>query len=743
MASVFDGAKGAGVLDYVTAWYMKAVQYVREKDFVGAGLVPAHIENRAPTRGAPTPREHIKIAFVSTNSITQGEQVGVLWSELLRLGVKLHFAHRTFSWSNEARGKAAVHCVIIGFALYDNEIKTIYDYPDIKGEPHALKASNINPYLVDAPDVFLVKRRMPICNDAPPIAFGSMPNDGGNLILTREQVDELLTKEPDAGPFIRQLMGSDEFINGTNRFCLWLVDASPRELKTFALVRARVERVKAVRIASSRETTRTLADSPTLFGEIRQPKKQFLAVPEVSSENRLFIPMGFLRPETIVTNKLYTINDASFYHFGILESSMHMAWVRSVCGRLKSDYQYSAGIVYNNFPWPDDLTDKQQEAIEKAAQGVLDARAAHPGSTLADLYDPIAMPPNLRQAHQALDRAVDAAYGKKGFISDAERVAFLFELYHKYTSLLPEPEKEKRTNKDGAPRSRKTTAKKPLPESGQVALSPDTCQNKDKEEINDKSPVKKSSAKSRKMAGSPQRHELFETGISEEDTGLGGEVHGVREGTGEYDPAEGAPRPGEGSTRPVDSTRYLETAQGIKSYAQVAEILAVAVARTIEALIEKDPADITISPEWICLLHGDIAGGLFPAWAGRFRDINVQVGPHHPPAYFEVPIQMRLFCDDLSARLSAVSDEKDIEKIAGTLAFADWRFQWIHPFKDFNGRVGRILLSAVLYKLRLPPAETASVDPEGKRRYLKALHDADSADLSTLTELWIERLAQV
>ncbi|MGC2063409.1 MAG: Fic family protein, partial [Thermodesulfovibrionales bacterium] len=281
------------------------------------------------------------------------------------------------------------------------------------------------------------------------------------------------------------------------------------------------------------------------------------------------------------------------------------------------------------------------------------------------------------------------------------------------------------------------------PEPQQVAINSDTWQNKDKEQINDKSPAKKSPAKSRKMAGSTQRHELFEKGLSAENTGLGGEVHGVREGTGEYDPAEGASRPEEGSTRPVDSTRYLETALGIKSYAEVAEVLAVAVARSIEALIEKDPADIRISPEWICILHGDIAGGLFPDWAGRFRDINVQVGSHQPPPYFEVPIQIRLFCEDLSARLTNTSGQADIEKIAETLAFADWRFQWIHPFKDFNGRVGRILLSSVLYKLRLPPVETVSVDPEGKRHYLKALHNADAGDLSALTELWIDRLAQV
>jgi hypothetical protein len=440
MESIFSRVKGAGVLDYVTAWYMKAAKYLRGDDKTLTLLDSIPDMTKAP-------RDRVEIAFVSTNSITQGEQVGVLWPELFNMGAKIHFAHRTFKWSNEARGKAAVHCVIIGFALFDNQRKIIFDYPDINGDPQARMATNINPYLVDAPDIFLPKRREPVCLNAPSMAFGSMPNDGGNLILTQAEKEELLSEEPAAKEFIRSLLGSEGFINNGVRWCLWLVDASPNVLRKLTFVMKRVEKVKQTRSASKRQTTRQLANTPTLFGEIRQPRNKYLVVPEVSSEARLFIPIGFLSANVIATNKLYTVDSASIFHLGVLQSSMHMAWTRNVCGRLKSDFQYSAGIVYNNFPWPENPTAKQVADIEKAAQAVLDARAAHPGSSLADLYDPIAMPPDLRKAHQELDKAVDAAYGKKSFASDADRVAFLFELYHKYTSLLPGIEKPKKRRK--------------------------------------------------------------------------------------------------------------------------------------------------------------------------------------------------------------------------------------------------------------------------------------------------------
>ena len=439
MDVVFAGVKSAGVLDYVTAWYMKAVGYVRGDDKISALL-----DNLSVTR--KTPRERVKIAFVSTNSITQGEQVGILWSELLRLGVKIHFAHRTFSWSNEARGKAAVHCVIIGFALHDTDGKTIYDYEDIKGEAHALEARNINPYLVDALDLVLFSRNLPLCN-VPEIGIGNKPIDDGNYLFTPEEKAAFLKQEPKAKQWFRRWIGSDEFINNYERWCLWLGDCPPEELRQMPEAMKRVEAVRAFRMASKSAPTRKLADTPTRFHVENIPDKPYLVIPEVSSERRNYIPMSFMKPSTLASNLVKIVPHATLYHFGFLTSTMHMAWVRYVCGRLKSDYRYSAQIVYNNFPWPDKPTDKQREAIEKATQAVLDARAAHPGSSLADLYDPIAMPPDLRRAHQVLDKAVDAAYGKKSFSSDAERVALLFELYHKYTSLFPSPEIQKKRRK--------------------------------------------------------------------------------------------------------------------------------------------------------------------------------------------------------------------------------------------------------------------------------------------------------
>lgn len=438
MARVFAGVKGAGVLDFVTAWYLKAVQYLR-----GDGAADKALDGLPGAR--PAPRDHVKIAFVSTNSITQGEQVAVLWGELLRQGVKIHFAHRTFQWSNDAPGEAAVHCVIVGFALHDAAQKTIFDYPDIKGEPHAAAAANINPYLVDAPDVLLESRRTPI-SPVPEAVFGSMPNDGGHLLLSDAEKDELLAKEPAAKKWLRPFLGAEEFINGARRWCLWLQGISPAELRALPEVAKRVEGVKAHRLASPREATRALAAYPTLFGEIRQPEHEYILIPRHSSERREYIPFGFLPAEVVCGDSNLCIPDASLAIFGVISSRMHMAWVRYVCGRIKSDYRYTNQIVYNNFPWPRDPSEKQVAAVEQAAQAVLDARGQFPDATLADLYDPLAMPPELRRAHAALDRAVDAAYGKKGFAADAERVAFLFDLYRQSTSLLP-AEKAKRGRK--------------------------------------------------------------------------------------------------------------------------------------------------------------------------------------------------------------------------------------------------------------------------------------------------------
>ena len=434
--AVFEGIANAGLLDFVAAWYVKAARYLQH--------TPSPFKGEGRGEGE---RSATRCAFVSTNSITQGEQVGVLWDWLLAQGIKIHFAHRTFSWSNEARGKAAVHCVIVGFGLGNVAEKTIYEYADIKGEPHAVKAANINPYLVDAPDVVLEKRNKPISN-IPSMCFGNQPIDGGNLILSEDEKNELLALEPLAASFVRAFLGADEFLNNLPRYCLWLKEATPDELRRMPEVRKRIEAVRTFRNASKRAATRELALTPAQFAFVSHPNTDYLLIPSVSSERRQFVPIGFMPSEVIASNLCLIVPGATLFHFAILTSSMHMAWVRAVCGRLKSDFRYSAGIVYNNFPWPEAALSPSpspasgrgeplRAAIESAAQAVLDARAQFPGASLADLYDPLTMPPALLKAHQKLDAAVDKAYGKSGFKSDAERVAFLFERYQALTSLLP------------------------------------------------------------------------------------------------------------------------------------------------------------------------------------------------------------------------------------------------------------------------------------------------------------------
>ncbi len=421
MATVFHGINSAGVLDYVTAWYMKATE------FMGG--------NHA-----------IKSAFVSTNSVAQGEQVGILWGELLWQGVKIHFAHRTFQWSNEARGVAAVHCVIVGFSLNESSHKRLFEYETLKSDPHEIAVSNINPYLVDAPNIILTKRSKPICN-APKIKFGNQPIDGGNLILSAEEKTAWIKQEPKTKKFIRQYLGSEEFINGLERWCLWLEDAELSDIRKSALIKDRLEKVRSFRLSSDRQATKDLAATPSLFAFISHENKPYLLIPSVSSENRKYIPIGFMPASTIASNLCLIVPNADLYNFGIITSAMHMAWVRYVGGRLKSDYRYSNSIVYNNFPWPEDLTPAQKTKIEQAAQAVLDARAAHKGASLADLYDPNTMPPDLVKAHRALDAAVDAAYSKKKFAGDAGRVAHLFDLYQKLTAPLALEEKKPKKKK--------------------------------------------------------------------------------------------------------------------------------------------------------------------------------------------------------------------------------------------------------------------------------------------------------
>ncbi|MCZ2132142.1 MAG: class I SAM-dependent DNA methyltransferase [Bacteroidetes bacterium] len=415
----FDNADGSGVLDYVTGWYIKAAKYIQDTK--------------------------IKVAFVSTNSIVQGEQTSILWGQMLnKYNIKIHFAHRTFKWSNEAKGNAAVYCVIVGFANFDTPNKSIFEYEDIKGEAHELKAKNINPYLVDAKDIFVGKRRKSICN-IPEISFGSMPNDGGNFLFTDEEKNEFLAKEPKSEKFFKPLISAHEFLNGHKRWCLWLKNANPTELKEAKLVTERVENVRKLRAESTRQATQKLAAFPTLFGEDRQPKSDYVLIPRHSSENRKYIPMGFFDENSIASDSCLFIEGAKLYHFGVLMSAIHMTWVKNMCGRIKSDYRYSNELVYNNYPFPENPNEKQVKAIETAAQKVLDARLQFPNSSLADLYDPLTMPPALIKAHNELDKAVDLAYRPQPFTSEANRMVFLFELYEKYTADLFTKEKPKKT----------------------------------------------------------------------------------------------------------------------------------------------------------------------------------------------------------------------------------------------------------------------------------------------------------
>jgi hypothetical protein len=418
--TIFKDTSGTGVLDYVTCWYVKAAEYMQTS-------------------------QSTQSAFVSTNSISQGEQTGILWSVLFnKYHVQINFAHQTFKWSNEAAGIAAVHCVIIGFGIENYKQKYIFEYPDIKGEPNKIEVKNINPYLVQGNDISISKRRTPISN-VPEISFGSMPNDGGYLLLTDVEKIELIKNEPEAEKWIKPLISAHEYLNGKTRWCLWLVNINPNELKSLPLVYNRIHEVKKHRDSSNRPATNKLAATPYLFGEIRQPNSNYIAIPRVSSENRAFIPFAFYDYNDILSDTCLCVRDADLFHFGLLTSTMHMTWVRYVCGRLKSDYRYSNEIVYNNYPFPKDVSEKKKEAVETAAQAVLDTRKTYTekGNTLADLYDPNSMPPDLLRAHQTLDKAVDKCYRDAPFTTEPKRIEYLFELYEKYTANLFTAENKK------------------------------------------------------------------------------------------------------------------------------------------------------------------------------------------------------------------------------------------------------------------------------------------------------------
>ena len=416
--SVLKEIDGSGIMDFVSAWFYKASEYIQERN--------------------------TKVAFVSTNSISQGEQVGILWNVLLnKFKVKIHFAHRTFKWSNEARENAAVYCVIIGFGLNDENEKFIFDYPNIKGEPIKSNAKNINPYLIDAKNKLITNRNIPI-NNVPNMMYGNKPTDGGFFLLTDAEKEEFVKNEPQSSKFIKPFISAREFLNGIKRWCIWLVDINPNDIHKSPMILKRVDQVKKFRSESVAESTRNYKFN-TLFRQVTQPKSDYLLVPRTTSENRSYIPIGFFSKDNIVSDTCQAIPNANIYHFGVLMSVMHMAWVKYVCGRLKGDFRYSKDIVYNNYPWPPNPTDKQIKAVETAAQNVLDVRAEFPESSLADLYSPVTMPPKLVKAHADLDKTVDKCYRDAPFTSEPKRIEFLFDLYDTYTSgMFPTEKKGKK-----------------------------------------------------------------------------------------------------------------------------------------------------------------------------------------------------------------------------------------------------------------------------------------------------------
>ncbi len=400
MAKVFGSQwKNLGNMDYVAAWYKKCANLMRGT--------------------------HTQAALVSTNSICQGEQVANLWAPLYADGLRINFAHRTFRWDSEASVKAHVHVIIVGFS-YDNKAqKQIFE----NGNVHNVE--NINAYLTDAPNVFIYSRQHPL-GDVPEIGIGNKPIDGGNYLFEKEEMEEFVRQEPKSAAYFKPWYGAVEFIHQKPRYCLWLGDCTPNELRQMPHCVKRIEAVRKLRLESKSAGTRKLADRPTRFHVENMPKGHFVIVPSVSSERRRYVPMGFMSPDVMASNLVLIIPDATLYHFGVLESNVHMAWMRAVCGRLKSDYRYSKDIVYNNFPWPS-ATTEQQTKITQTAQTILDVRAKYPDSSLADLYDPNFMPYDLLQAHRNNDRAVMAAYGFSSKMTESECVAALFCLYSELT----------------------------------------------------------------------------------------------------------------------------------------------------------------------------------------------------------------------------------------------------------------------------------------------------------------------
>lgn len=435
MVEVVKGIKKAGELDYVSLWFIRTAQYMQHTS--------------------------IQAAFVSTNSITQGEQVSILWKPLCEVyGIKINFAHRTFKWNigkthEQKLRTSAVYVVIIGFATFDTKKKFIFDYDTPTSEENFIQVDCINHYLINTPIIFVNNRSKPIC-DIPKVKFGNMPIDNGNFLFTDKEKIDFLKKEPKAEKLIQPFINAKEYLHGQKKWVLWLKDINPNEYSKLPLIMERIQKVKKFRLNSPRKTTRNYPYYH-LFCEIRQPSSNYILIPSITSEKRAYIPMSFFTPTTIVGNKCHIISEGTMFHFGILQSKMHMVWMKTVCGRLKSDYNYSSEIVYNNFPWPEAVSEKQQQQIEAAAQRILEARAVWPHSTLAQLYNPLTMPENLLHAHQHLDTLVDRAYRKQPFHSEMERIQFLFALYQTY---IKREHTEQRLTHEKKPKIRKTLAKK-------------------------------------------------------------------------------------------------------------------------------------------------------------------------------------------------------------------------------------------------------------------------------------------
>ncbi len=403
MMEVWKSVKGAGTPDYVTGWYKKVATYIGDRP--------------------------IRAAFVSTNSITQGEQEGILWDELYKVhGIEIDFGYPTFAWDSEARGKAHVHVVIIGFSKVGVPARIIHETTSADEPPVQRRVSRISPYLTEGDPVAVKNRSRPL-NAPTGMHYGSFALDDGHYTLSRDDRNAILTECPAADEYIKPFIGARELLHAEERFCLWLQDLPPGTLRTLAPVEQRVKAVKKWRENRGRARTVELAQTPHLFAEVRQPTTDYLAVPTVCSETRDYIPIQFLPTRIIASNQIYVVPAATMFHFGVLHSEMHMAWVRQICGRIKSDYRYSARLVYNNFPWPAEVTDKQRASVEAAAQAVLDARSQFPNASLADLYDPLAMPKPLRRAHTALDRAVDRCYRRQPFPDERRRFEYLFSLW--------------------------------------------------------------------------------------------------------------------------------------------------------------------------------------------------------------------------------------------------------------------------------------------------------------------------